>query len=143
MGTLTIGERIKNARKEQGFTQEALAEAIGRTPNVVARWERGEVNMRADVVRDIAFALGVSIASLMEDDEPKEAKDHFVKISEYKDKTKSKNTTPNMTYWGALFDNAEKAALYGKNLDTIICIVQDALNMLIKARDEQRKENEE
>ena len=143
MGTLTIGERIKNARKEQGFTQEALAEAIGRTPNVVARWERGEVNMRADVVRDIAFALGVSIASLMGDDEPKEAKDHFVKISEYKDKTKSKNTTPNMTYWGALFDNAEKAALYGKNLDTIICIVQDALNMLIKARDEQRKENEE
>ena len=53
----TIGERIRTIRKRAGITQEALAEAIGKHPNLVARWERGEVKMKAEVIADIASVL--------------------------------------------------------------------------------------
>ena len=133
----TIGERIRITRKKQGITQEALAEAIGKHPNLVARWERGEVKIKAETIKNIALVLGVPTSELIDD--KNDESEHFIKISEYKDKTETKNNTPNMTYWGALFDNAEKAAQNGKNLDTIICIVQDALTILKTARDVQKK----
>ena len=53
----TIGKRIRNARKRLHLTQEALAVAIGKNPNLLARWERGEVKMRAEVLTDIARVL--------------------------------------------------------------------------------------
>ena len=134
---ITIGERIRNTRKKQGITQEALAEAIGKNPNLVARWERGEVKIKAETIKDIAFVLGVPTSELIDDKD--DESEHFIKVSEYKDKTETKNNAPNMTYWGALFDNAEKAAQIGKNLDTIIYIVQDALTILKNARDAQGK----
>ena len=134
----TIGERIRNTRKKRGITQEALAEAIGKHPNLVARWERGEVKIKAETIKDIAFVLDVPTSELIDDD-TNNTSERFIKTSEYKDKTEVKNNVPNMTYWGALFDNAEKAAESGKNLETIICIVQDALNILKLARDSQIK----
>ena len=38
---LRIGENIKNLRKEQDLTQEALAEQLGVSCQSVSRWETG------------------------------------------------------------------------------------------------------
>ncbi len=38
---MTLGERIRTARKEK-YTQEELAEMIGVHVNTLRRWERGE-----------------------------------------------------------------------------------------------------
>lgn len=37
--SLTLGRRIQTLRKEQAFTQEALAERMGVSPQAVSKWE--------------------------------------------------------------------------------------------------------
>ena len=36
---LSLGRRIQALRKEQGLTQDALAERMGVTPQAVSKWE--------------------------------------------------------------------------------------------------------
>ncbi len=38
---MTIGEKIKSARKKIGWTQVKLAEELGVSPEAVSKWERG------------------------------------------------------------------------------------------------------
>ena len=38
---LMIGERIKKYRKDQEMTQDALAQALGVSPQSVSKWECG------------------------------------------------------------------------------------------------------
>ncbi len=38
--TMTLGERIRNARATRGLTQEDVADKIGVLANTVSRWER-------------------------------------------------------------------------------------------------------
>jgi transcriptional regulator with XRE-family HTH domain len=45
------GEELKNIRKRLKLTQGQLAELVGVTPNTVARWERGEMEMREPTAR--------------------------------------------------------------------------------------------
>ena len=40
---MTIGERIKQARKARKWTQSTLAEAVGTAQDQVARWEKGVI----------------------------------------------------------------------------------------------------
>ncbi len=49
-----IGERIRQARKEAGFTQKKLADLVEVHWNTVARWERNEVECRLDQMHRIA-----------------------------------------------------------------------------------------
>lgn len=47
-----IDDEIKRVRRELGWTQAELADALGVAANTVARWERGELAPRApDLVR--------------------------------------------------------------------------------------------
>jgi DNA-binding transcriptional regulator YiaG len=45
------GVEIRALRKKLGWTQMALAEAIGVTSNTVARWERGEMAISEPATR--------------------------------------------------------------------------------------------
>lgn len=57
-------DKLVEARKEKGVSQDALAKLLGRHQQFVSRYETGE--RRLDVVEfvDIARALGVSLAIL-------------------------------------------------------------------------------
>ena len=39
---LTLGNQIKELRKQQNMTQEQLAEALGLTAQSVSKWETGD-----------------------------------------------------------------------------------------------------
>ena len=39
---LTLGNQIKELRKQKNMTQEQLAEALGLTAQSVSKWESGE-----------------------------------------------------------------------------------------------------
>ena len=52
---------IRTLREERGWTQLALANAIGVTPATVYNWERGKYEPKASQLRALARAFGVSM----------------------------------------------------------------------------------
>ncbi len=61
----TVGERIRVARQQKGWTQVELADAAGLSSNYVARLERGELGASLFVAMKIAEALGVTLDVLV------------------------------------------------------------------------------
>lgn len=60
-----IGDRIKQKRKELGFTQAELGEKLNITDRAVSKWEQGEGDPNLSIIPDIAKALGVSLDYLL------------------------------------------------------------------------------
>lgn len=53
-----IGRVLRASRKEQGMTQEQLAESCGISPKCVGEIERGETNPSVGVIFKLTSALG-------------------------------------------------------------------------------------
>ena len=63
---MTIGERIKNRRRELGMSAEDVAKIIGTSPATIYRYESNYISkMGVDKLTPIAGALRVSEAYLM------------------------------------------------------------------------------
>ena len=60
-----IGARIRELRKEQGLTQEDVADMAKLNPSYYGRIERGEINVTVDTLLKIADALKVDLTSLL------------------------------------------------------------------------------
>jgi len=61
----SVGERIREARQQKGWTQVELAEAAELSSNYVARLERGELGASLFVASRIAEALDLSLDKLV------------------------------------------------------------------------------
>jgi transcriptional regulator with XRE-family HTH domain len=65
MDEMSVGGRIRLVRAQRGWTQEALAEAVGVSRSAVAQWETDRAGqVRANLSR-IADALAVSVEYLL------------------------------------------------------------------------------
>ena len=62
---MVVGQRIKIARKNQGLTQKELAERAGTATGTIQQYELGKRQPRADQLRAIASALGVTVDYLL------------------------------------------------------------------------------
>lgn len=60
-----LGQRIAQARVAAGISQKQLAEKLSTSQPAIAYWERAAVNLRSDVLANIAAALGTSVDSLL------------------------------------------------------------------------------
>lgn len=60
-----IGKRIFARRRQLGITQEALADAVETTPQIISNYERGERELKAGAIVRIAAALHVSVDFLL------------------------------------------------------------------------------
>ena len=60
-----VGRRVAQARTDRGFTQEALAEAIGIEPVSLSRLETGDRALSLTTLALIADALGLGLARLV------------------------------------------------------------------------------
>ena len=60
-----VGERIRTARQERGWTQVELAKVSGLSGNYIARLERGELGASLFVASRIADALETTINELI------------------------------------------------------------------------------
>ena len=85
-----IGKRIKIARIKKNFTQEAVADRIGVSPQHVSNMETGNCRVRLPTLVAIANMLSVSVDELLCDtvltSKPifeREAKDIFEDCNEY------------------------------------------------------------
>lgn len=61
-----IGQRIRNYRTSQNFSQEKLAELCGCHPTYIGQVERGEKNATVESIEKISSALGVPLSQLFE-----------------------------------------------------------------------------
>ena len=67
MDKLTIGDRIRAARKEQKLTQETLAERVDVSPYYIGEIERGTKTPSLDLFIKLVEALNVSADYLLRD----------------------------------------------------------------------------
>ena len=59
-----FGKRIRDLRKQQGLSQEGLADAIGIHRTYIGAVERGEQNISIENIERIAKELNVSLSDL-------------------------------------------------------------------------------
>ena len=134
---MSLGEKIKQLRRQLNLSQEKLAEQLSVHSNTIRKWEKGFSSPDANEVQMLAKALNTSTSFLYGEN----SSVSFVKNSAYQDKTEIQDNIPSMGYWGSLVDNAEKAAESKKNLRIIVDIVNTALDILKTALNEE-EENE-
>ena len=63
-----FGEKLAQARKSKGLSQEEVAEKLGITQNAYAKWERYPVALRPEQIKQIAAILGVTPNDLIPPD---------------------------------------------------------------------------
>ncbi len=61
-----FGDRVRQLRKDGGYSQEAFADECGLDRTYMGGIERGERNLALRNIGKIAEALGISISNLME-----------------------------------------------------------------------------
>lgn len=61
----SIGIRVRRLRKEQGLTQQALAELSNQEPSNVSHIERGATKLSLPTIVNLANALGVTVDDLL------------------------------------------------------------------------------
>ena len=86
---LEIANRLQKLRKEKGYSQEQLAEALGISRQAVSKWERAESSPDTDNLICLAKIYGISLDELLstddgvgdiiENDEALEVKEKIVK----------------------------------------------------------------
>ena len=57
---MSIGENIKRIRKEKGLTQKELEKKLGISQAAIGQFENNDSNLKADTIKKIADALGVT-----------------------------------------------------------------------------------
>lgn len=61
MSAMLSGQKLKAIRALRGVTQAQLADAAGVSPTAIAEYERGKRDLRADTIRKLCEALGVTV----------------------------------------------------------------------------------
>ena len=63
--SMDFGNRLKHIREEKGLKCEDIASKIGTSAAIIGRYERGEANPSAEVVKQFSEALEVSADQLL------------------------------------------------------------------------------
>ena len=85
---LNFAENIRKLRRENGFTQEQLAEKVGVSFQTVSRWETGRGMPAVDSLEPLAEVLGLSVSELLSgkrltpEELPKAASPEVLKLAE-------------------------------------------------------------
>lgn len=69
MSTMLTGSKLRAIRALVGITQAELAEKSGVSPTAIAEYERDKRDLRADTIRKLCDALGVSVTYRVGDTE--------------------------------------------------------------------------
>ena len=59
-------KQLKNIRKREGLSQEALAERVGCNRDTIRRWEKGTCEPNITQTRRLAQALGANLSDLLD-----------------------------------------------------------------------------
>ena len=76
----TIGNNVRDFRKQRGLTQEQLAEKVGISTSFCANIERGSKGASLCVLKEIADTLEVSVDRLLSEEEESDALEDVVSL---------------------------------------------------------------
>ena len=65
---MNLGERILNARKKKGLSQEQLGEKVNVTRQTISNWELGETAPNPEQLKLLSKELNISIDELLDND---------------------------------------------------------------------------
>ncbi len=83
-----LGEKIKRARKNRGFTQEGLAEMIDISSRNLSNIEVGANFPKSETLEKILKALNITTQELFENDYLRESDELLTDINEYLNRVK-------------------------------------------------------
>lgn len=66
-----MGTRIAQARKDQGLTQQQVADALGIAQQTLAHYESGRLRLPASMLPTLAQMLGLTVDELLGQERPK------------------------------------------------------------------------
>ncbi len=81
---MNIGDRIAEIREQLGLSQSGLAREVGISQSAISQIEAGERNPTYEMLRQIATALGVSVAHLVGGDVEGLTPDEIVHFRQYR-----------------------------------------------------------
>ena len=115
---MTLADKLKEARKNAGFTQIELAEKLCVSRQAVTKWESGKGIPDVDNLRMIAKVLNVSIDFLLDDDEmlDKTVIKEQINLDDYVTEGKLRSKKDAVVY--AKYPNAEIVPLLAKKKST-------------------------
>ena len=64
---MTLSEKLYNLRRKQGLSQEALAEKLDCSRQVISKWENGTTTPDAEMLKKYSELFGVSIDYLVKE----------------------------------------------------------------------------
>ena len=64
-GMAAIGQAIARVRKEQGFSQQEMAQEIGVSQSVYSAYERGALRIHGELLASIAKRFSISVDELL------------------------------------------------------------------------------
>ena len=99
MDMTKIGRNIAGLRKQNGFTQETLAQRLGITPQAVSKWETGAGLPEASLLIELAELFGVPIDDIMQIDRPRESVEDFIQRSQSIPERKLLHSIPRIDRW--------------------------------------------
>ncbi len=65
MSLANMAERIRDKRRERGYTQEKLARLLDLTPAAISKWETGQAFPDISTLCPLAAAFGISVDELL------------------------------------------------------------------------------
>ena len=80
-----LGRRIKDARRQKGYTQEQLATAVGMSQQHIGNIETAANKLSLQALVDIAGALGVTANDLLYDSLPVAVSSYDIKAKQILD----------------------------------------------------------
>ncbi|WP_290771626.1 helix-turn-helix transcriptional regulator [Anaerofustis sp.] len=77
-----IGERLKNLRKKNKFTQKELGDKLGVHSNTISMYEKGNRNIPSAMLKEISEIFNVSIDYLLKGEEEQVKEKSFSSLDE-------------------------------------------------------------
>ena len=74
-----VSATIRRLRRERGLTQEALAQAVGVSPQAISKWETGQTMPDITLLLPLSKELGIGVDLLLGGDRRKEFEERFQK----------------------------------------------------------------
>ncbi len=65
---MTLSEKLYNLRRKQGLSQEALAEKLSCSRQVISKWENGTTTPDTEMLQKYSELFGVSIDYIVKED---------------------------------------------------------------------------